>query len=102
MQQLGMAFSYDFIKVKSYNGANSSGEGIPFWICWSAVQVDGLKLEVLKGHDVVIVEDIIDTGKTMQVLIPMIERYGANSVAVAISCFLSLVDMCAVRKGHSA
>lgn len=88
-----MAFSYDFIKVKSYNGANSSGEGIAFWVCLSVVQVDGLKLDILKGHDVVIVEDIIDTGKTMQVLIPMIERYGANSVAVSLSCFLSLVDM---------
>lgn len=27
LQNLGMAFSYDFIKVKSYDGANSTGDG---------------------------------------------------------------------------
>lgn len=47
------------------------------------MKVEGIKLEGLKGHHVVVVEDIIDTGNTMKVLIPMIEGYGAKSVAVS-------------------
>lgn len=51
-------------------------------VCSCLVKVEGLNLEGLKGHNVVIVEDIIDTGNTMKVLVPMIESYGAKSVAV--------------------
>ena len=59
-------------------------EMVIFWWCLlSVVKVEGIKLEGLKGHHVVVVEDIIDTGNTMKVLIPMIEGYGAKSVAVS-------------------
>ena len=92
-KRITVPVTIDFMQVSSY-GAETKSSGV--------VRLSKDLDEPLQGKNVIIVEDIIDTGKTMQVLIPMIERYGANSVAVAISCFLSLVDMCAVRKGHSA
>ena len=46
------------------------------------VQIDGMNLEYLKGKHVIVVEDIIDTGKTMQKLIPLIESYGTLSCKV--------------------
>ena len=46
------------------------------------VQIDGISLEHLKGKHVIVVEDIIDTGKTMQKLIPLIESYGTLSCKV--------------------
>jgi len=49
--------SIEFIRVKSYVDDKSSGE----------IQVIGMDdLSILKGKNVLIVEDIIDTGRTMQ------------------------------------
>lgn len=42
--------------------------------------------EDLKGKDVVIVEDIVDTGITMKALLPVIKEKGAETVEIA--CFL--------------
>ena len=39
-------------------------------------------METLRGKNVVIVVDIIDTGKTMKKLIPLIESCGVASVVV--------------------
>lgn len=39
-------------------------------------------METLRGKNVVIVEDIIDTGNTMKKLIPLIESCGVASVVV--------------------
>lgn len=48
---------YDYIRVKSYEGDSSTGR----------VQISGMdKLDRLQGKHVVIVEDIIDTGLTME------------------------------------
>ena len=47
------------------------------------VQIDGINLEYLKDKHVIVVEDIIDTGKTMQKLIPLIESYGTLSCKVS-------------------
>ena len=49
----------------------------------SLVQIDGINLEHLKDKHVIVVEDIIDTGKTMQKLIPLIESYGTLSCKVS-------------------
>lgn len=46
------------------------------------VRVEGIKMETLRGRNVVIVEDIIDTGNTMKKLIPLIESCGVASVVV--------------------
>ncbi|CAM9270350.1 unnamed protein product [Discosporangium mesarthrocarpum] len=66
-------FTYDFIRVKSYKGTQSLG----------SVQITGADLSALAGKDVLLVEDIIDTGLTMSSLLPVLEARGANSVRVA-------------------
>ena len=48
--------------MKSYNGSQSSGKGIRFGVERDVVRVNGIDLDELKGRDVIIVEDSIDTG----------------------------------------
>ena len=57
--------SVDFIRVKSYENDQSSGE----------INIIGLdKLDNLTGKNVLIVEDIIDTGATMRKLLTTIMK----------------------------
>lgn len=51
-----MPFTFDFIKVKSYKGLHSMG----------SVQITGGDLAALEGKNVLVVEDIIDTGGTTE------------------------------------
>lgn len=67
-------FSTDFIRVKSYVDDRSTGE----------VKVIGLdSMEDLNGKNLLIVEDIIETGKTMKALLTLLEKYTPNEVKVA-------------------
>jgi len=66
----------DFLRVSSYEGENSTG---------TITLKLPLKEENIKGKNVLIVEDIIDTGRTMKYLIKYIEELGAKSVK---SCVL--------------
>jgi len=66
--------SVDFIRLKSYQNDKSTGE----------IQVIGSdNLEELKGKNVVIVEDIVDTGKTMTHLLDLLKKFEPKSVKVA-------------------
>lgn len=66
--------SVDFIRVKSYENDQSSGE----------INIIGLdKLDNLTGKNVLIVEDIIDTGATMRKLLATLSKYKPKSVRVA-------------------
>ena len=57
--------SVDFIRVKSYENDQSTGE----------INIIGLdKLDNLTGKNVLIVEDIIDTGATMRKLLNTISK----------------------------
>lgn len=66
-------FTFDFIKVKSYEGTQSTGN----------VQISGADLAKFKGKDLLLVEDIIDTGKTMAKLIPHLQQFEPASIKVA-------------------
>ncbi|KAH9370568.1 hypothetical protein HPB48_002501 [Haemaphysalis longicornis] len=67
-------FSTDFIRVKSYVGDKSSGE----------VTVMGLDcMQALKGQRILIVEDIIDTGKTMAALLEYLKGFQTEEIKVA-------------------
>jgi len=68
-----MPFTMDFIRVKSYAGTQSTG----------AVAVSGIDLRSVAGRDLVLAEDIIDTGLTMTKLLPQLRAAGARSVRVA-------------------
>jgi len=69
-----MPLSLDFIRLKSYVDDQSSGE----------IQViGGDNLSNLTGKNVLIVEDIVDTGRTMQKLLGLLEKYNPAKVKVA-------------------
>ncbi|XP_033640066.1 hypoxanthine-guanine phosphoribosyltransferase-like isoform X1 [Asterias rubens] len=64
----------DFIRLKSYENDKSTGE----------IKVVGSdNLSDLKGKDVLIVEDIVDTGNTMKRLLKLIAEHNPSSVKVA-------------------
>jgi hypoxanthine phosphoribosyltransferase len=67
--------SIDFIKVKSYVDTASSGE----------VQILGMDnlVESLKNKNVLIVEDMIDTGRTMKKLLKTMQKYEPKTLKVA-------------------
>ncbi|XP_059173183.1 hypoxanthine-guanine phosphoribosyltransferase-like isoform X2 [Physella acuta] len=64
----------DFIRLKSYVNDSSSG---------SIEVIGGDNLENLKGKNVLVVEDIIDTGRTMLQLLELLKSVGPKSVKVA-------------------
>uniref|UniRef100_A0A8C9W2D6 Hypoxanthine phosphoribosyltransferase n=1 Tax=Scleropages formosus TaxID=113540 RepID=A0A8C9W2D6_SCLFO len=64
----------DFIRLKSYCNDQSTGE---------IKVIGGDDLSTLTGKNVLIVEDIIDTGKTMKTLLQLLKRYNPKMVKVA-------------------
>lgn len=84
-KHLNMPLKMEFIKLSSYgNGMTSSGK----------VQSFGAHLEEINGKNVLIVEDIIDTGLTAEFLINYIkETYHPKTLK-----FCSLLNKKATRK----
>jgi len=66
-----------FVKLASYSGTESTAE---------VKELIGLN-EKLRGKTVVIIEDIIDTGTTMQYLINKLLYLGASEVILAVLLF---------------
>ncbi|KAF5900880.1 hypoxanthine-guanine phosphoribosyltransferase, partial [Clarias magur] len=64
----------DFIRLKSYQNDQSTGD---------IKVIGGDDLSTLTGKNVLIVEDIIDTGKTMQTLLELLKQYNPKMVKVA-------------------
>lgn len=78
MKHIDIHVVNDFMDVSSYHGGTSSSGTIK------------IKKDVgmdITGRDVIIVEDIVDTGRTLKALIENLNERGAASVACA-----SLVD----------
>ena len=63
---------FDFIHVSSYQGDTSTGK----------VTINKDLTVDIKGKNLIVVEDIIDTGITMKALVPMLEARGPKSVKV--------------------
>lgn len=68
---------FEFIQVKSYTGTESTGK----------IQIIQDLKGNIEGKDVIIIEDIIDTGKTLEYLTKHLKKYNPNSVKIA--CLLS-------------
>lgn len=66
-----------FIRVASYEGTASSGV---------VQEVLGLREDV-QGRDLIIIEDIVDTGTTMHHLLPTLQAKGPASVEIATLFF---------------
>jgi hypoxanthine phosphoribosyltransferase len=62
-----------FIKLASYKGTKSSGQ---------VITAIGLDLELI-GRHVVILEDIVDTGKTLSEFLPQLEHQHPASLKIA-------------------
>ncbi|MBM3402973.1 MAG: hypoxanthine phosphoribosyltransferase [Bacteroidetes bacterium] len=72
MKEITIASEVTFVKVSSYKGDQSKGK----------IQEEiGLQMS-LKNRDVIVVEDIVDSGKTMQFLLDMIYKENPASVNV--------------------
>lgn len=68
-----LPFTVDYVRVKSYEGTESTGN----------VRISGIDVKTLEGRDVILVEDLIDTGTTMSRLIPVLLQAKPKSVKVA-------------------
>ena len=73
-EQGSVELAVDFIRCKSYVNDQSTGE----------VKITGIEnMESLRGQDVIVVEDIVDTGRTMVKLIDTLKTYEPKSLRVA-------------------
>jgi hypoxanthine phosphoribosyltransferase len=72
-KQLSIEAEICFIKLASYKGMKSSGNII------TAIGLD----QDLYGREVVIVEDIVDTGKTLHEFLPKLEHQQPKSLKIA-------------------
>lgn len=74
-----------FLKLASYEGTSTSG---------SVMQLIGLNQQI-KGQNIVILEDIVDTGITLDIIMRQLSGYQPASVRVATLLFKP--DACKVK-----
>lgn len=72
LKKISVPCEVSFVKVASYSGTASSG---------SVKELIGLDREI-SGYDVVIVEDIVDTGRTMEAITQSLRGKGAASLSI--------------------
>jgi hypoxanthine phosphoribosyltransferase len=72
-KQLTIDVEICFIKLASYKGTKSSGQ---------VITAIGLDTDIINRH-VIIIEDIIDTGKTMNVFLPQLFNQHPASLKIA-------------------
>ena len=77
VRELNIASELSFIKLASYSGMQSSGQ---------IKQMIGLT-DSVQNRTVVIIEDIVDTGKTVQHIEEQLLAEGAKKVLVATALF---------------
>ncbi len=73
MKSIDLECLISFVKLASYEGTESKG---------TVNQLIGLN-ESLEGRDVIIVEDIVDTGNTLEKLYQIIEEKNPKSLKIA-------------------
>lgn len=73
LKEVNIPCEISFIKVASYHGTSSSG---------SVSELIGLT-EDISGRTVVIVEDIVDTGITLEKLVAILQRKNVKQIKVA-------------------
>lgn len=73
MKRISIPSEVSFVKMSSYRGINSSGK---------IKEIYGLE-EDIKGRTVVVVEDIVDTGYTMSLMLEQLEADQPSDIKVA-------------------
>lgn len=76
-KEVNLECEISFIKVASYSGTSSTGE---------VKNLIGLK-ENIASRDVIVVEDIVDTGDTMKYLLEELKKHNPASVKLATFLF---------------
>jgi hypoxanthine phosphoribosyltransferase (EC 2.4.2.8) len=71
-KNISVPCTISFIKLASYKGTSSTGH---------VVTAIGLE-EELKDKDIIIVEDIVDTGKTMSAFLPTLKNLQPRSIEI--------------------
>ena len=89
IRRIPFAMKIGLMTVSSYPGASLRTQGS---------QVLGQQLGVVKGRHVVIVDDILDSGGTVKLVVPLVESLGAESVRV---CVLLRKDRPAAKEVHA-
>jgi len=74
MRQLPLAMRIELVSVSSYPGTATASQGVNF----------RTQLPDLTGKDVLIVDDILDTGRTIAALIRAVRDAGADSVRTCV------------------
>jgi hypoxanthine phosphoribosyltransferase len=77
VKELTCQCEISFIKASSYKGTSSTGE---------LTNLIGINEDV-KGRDIIIIEDIIDTGHTLAKIVPSIQKLEPASVSVVTLLF---------------
>tara|TARA_B100001121_G_C18646209_1_gene601775 strand:- start:740 stop:1258 length:519 start_codon:yes stop_codon:yes gene_type:complete len=77
LREIELDIEVDFVKIRSYEGDSSTGT-IKFR---KDISAD------INGRDIIIVEDIIDSGFTINFLVNRLRNSGPKSVAVATALF---------------
>jgi hypoxanthine phosphoribosyltransferase len=72
IRYLDVQLKVEFVRLASYVGTSSAGE---------ILEILGLRNDI-KGEDVIIVEDIVDTGLTLSKFVAQIKEKNPNSVKV--------------------
>ncbi len=73
IRHIDLDIQYDFMDVSSYEGTESIGD----------IKIIKDLDTSIKGMDILLVEDIVDTGRTIDTVVKMLKHKGAASVKVA-------------------
>ncbi|GKY99664.1 hypothetical protein MPSEU_000920400 [Mayamaea pseudoterrestris] len=74
LQELRQGYDVEFVRAKSYEGTCSSGNVQLMMGSSDATEEDTVMMQHLKGRHVLLVEDILDTGATLAMLVPALQR----------------------------
>lgn len=73
IKYIDMDIQFDFMDVSSYEGTESVGD----------IRIDKDLDCSVKGLDILVVEDIVDTGRTLNTVVELLKHRGARSVKIA-------------------
>lgn len=77
LKEINISCEVEFIRLSSYEGTSTTGD---------VKQVMGLKKD-LTNRDVIVIEDIVDTGITLENLTQTLSQYSPKSLAIATLLF---------------
>jgi hypoxanthine phosphoribosyltransferase len=87
--ELRFGYDIEFVRASSYEGTSTTG---------SVKMLGELNVDALQGRTVLIVEDIVDTGTTLETLLPMLKELGKPISADVVTLLDKRLDHAADKK----